>query len=835
MHSFLHFSSKMAATIMLLMILAPSAQVLAQNYENFDNLTLGSTPGDGSFVGVSVPWNYYNCRGDVEITGKAITLGVGGTTSSLTCYYMPQDIQTISFDLMQVGPNPATVFIRVNDNPAGSRTTSVQGLVVNSGPISLSIVGGGAVKVEFITTEGGNEVTLDNIYWTVTPDNIETFDGLMATEDFEDGDFTGENDHFWEYYQGREGYMDGLAIELGDFGSLFCEDISAGMFSLNFDYIQTTSEAVELDIYINDEYLTTVSSNSYSARINTGEIIVDNAGGEFNEYLKIEIRNVTYGYVMIDNVAWTDRPYSFTEFTGTGNWSDPSRWDNGIPNRNYYAFIRGHATIDEEATAHYVGVDPQWTLTILDPEILIAPTLTIRADATGYGSLIAEFWSLDHINNTNMEWHISSGVPEAWHLLSSPVQGQGLTGNSNQFTPSGSYPDGTGYDFYAWHEPTEMWLNRKVSGNSINSFTRGKGYLVAYEDISTDKFFSSFRFNSGTISIPVTAPGMAGKSSNGIYAGYNLIGNPYPSSIDWKDRTNLDKGALNYDNNGYTMYIWNDAVNNYGAYNDATTGDNGTNGVSRYIPPLQGFFVLAQSNADFVFNDGARVHSSQQYMKSGNEQGFRLSVTAPESAGKDEILLDFGHEANHGGADKWYSMSDNAPSLYLPVYDKNFSIRFLNSVEENSLIPVSFKAGIAGEYRISANFNTAAYTSVKLKDLLSGNIHDLSTNPEYTFTAATNDHANRFALVFGTLGVNDPDAENEVQVYAHAGTLYLNRQTAIPATIKVYNLTGQLVMEGKAGDNTLTTLNAAHLSSGIYLVNVVTDERLVSRKVAITK
>ena len=348
-----------------------------------------------------------------------------------------------------------------------------------------------------------------------------------------------------------------------------------------------------------------------------------------------------------------------------------------------------------------------------------------------------------------------------------------------------------------------------------------------------DKQFGGDNFNSGTITVPITGPGVPTKSTNGEHAGANLLGNPYPSSIDWKSN-DLDKSKL-YNDGGYNLYIWNDAVSNYGTYSSGSGSDAGTNGVGRYIPPLQGFFVMAQGGGNFVFNDGARVHSNQLYMKSGNEEGFRLSVQAPENAGKDEILLDFGHEANQGGADKWYSMSANAPSLYLPSGEKDYSIRFLSSVDDNPLIPLSFKAGLDGEYSIKANFNTAAFTSVKLKDLLTGKIHDLSANPEYSFTATIDDDANRFTLVFGAVGIDTPEAERDVQVYANGSILYLNSSSATPAEIKVYNLTGQLVMEGKAAANTLTTLNAGRLVSGIYLVNVIMNQEVVSHKVAFTK
>ncbi|MCB9016342.1 MAG: T9SS type A sorting domain-containing protein, partial [Lentimicrobiaceae bacterium] len=118
-------------------------------------------------------------------------------------------------------------------------------------------------------------------------------------------------------------------------------------------------------------------------------------------------------------------------------------------------------------------------------------------------------------------------------------------------------------------------------------------------------------------------------------------------------------------------------------------------------------------------------------------------------------------------------------------------------------------------------------------DQLTGKVHDLKANPVYAFTAATGDDPGRFLLSFGSLGIEGPQAEDQIQIYACAGTLYLNTTSLAPAMVKVYNLTGQLVMEAQTAGHTLTALPAQGLSQGIYVVNVVADDRVMSRKVAI--
>ncbi|MFN8134769.1 MAG: hypothetical protein U0Z17_05955 [Bacteroidales bacterium] len=74
--------------------------------------------------------------------------------------------------------------------------------------------------------------------------------------------------------------------------------------------------------------------------------------------------------------------------------------------------------------------------------------LVIKSDATGTGSLKHNTANVP----ATVERYIS-GATEAWHLLSSPVANQSITG---VFTPSGSYTDGSGYDLYAWDESSNV-------------------------------------------------------------------------------------------------------------------------------------------------------------------------------------------------------------------------------------------------------------------------------------------------------------------------------------------------------------------------------------------
>ena len=90
--------------------------------------------------------------------------------------------------------------------------------------------------------------------------------------------------------------------------------------------------------------------------------------------------------------------------------------------------------------------------------------------------------------------------------------------------------------------------------------------------------------------------------------GFNLTGNPYPSSIDWRASSGWTRSDLVSTGGGYDMWIWNPTANNYGVYNSADADGVGTNSVTRYIAPMQGYFVTASSAGNLSMNNDVRVH-----------------------------------------------------------------------------------------------------------------------------------------------------------------------------------------------------------------------------------
>lgn len=455
-------------------------------------------------------------------------------------------------------------------------------------------------------------------------------------------------------------------------------------------------------------------------------------------------------------------------------------------------------------------------------------SITLRSNASGSGSLVDyNVGSGITMGGATVERYMT-GASWSWHFLSSPVTAQPI-GLKGGFTTTGM---NNGYDFYAWDEPTAIWLNQKVSANNITAFIPGKGYLVAYQAASPAKMFRG-TLNSGEVSFSLTHDGSS------VYQYNNLVGNPYPSSIDWKSAgwgTGRDHLAVN---SGYDYWIWNGGTGTYGLFNSSSGSSLGTNGVNQYIAPGQGFFIksLPTGSGSFVIPNAVRVHSIQSYLKNANIEPdlVRLKITCNANSYSDEMIVEFNPGFTGEGSDKFFSMYNEAPEIYSVKDTKNYSIDRYNGVTENLTVPVAVKTNISASYTIYAT-NISEFSlsnDVWLIDLKNGTRTNLQQTPFYTFTGNSADDKNRFMLVFGlTTGIKDlPDSG--FNIYANSFTIFIRNETySQPYTVVVSNILGQIISQSKFAGNGLNQVEIKN-KAGVYVVKVISNGSSYSRKVVI--
>ena len=322
--------------------------------------------------------------------------------------------------------------------------------------------------------------------------------------------------------------------------------------------------------------------------------------------------------------------------------------------------------------------------------------LVIKSSISGTGSL-------NHNTNNvlaTVERYIGSA--NARKFLSTPVQQQSISGD---WTPDGTWCDTLnintsvnyrhGYDLFVFNEPTGCWVwnLNDISApkwNHIhpeNYFVPGRGYNYALQQADQKKQFIG-KLNNGDVNTTLQY-----SSTRYKIKGFNLIGNPYPSCIDWSNDAGFSRADLLPSPAGYDMWIWNATSNNFGVYNSADGDGVGTNGSTKNIAPMQSFFVLVDTltktpggSYTFTFKNSARTNDgASNWLKVKaleNKSDLRLSVTSASGKGSDEIKMVFGYEQNAPGAKKIFSFEPTAPSLYLPVANQDFSVRYLTDTVE---------------------------------------------------------------------------------------------------------------------------------------------------------
>jgi hypothetical protein len=569
----------------------------------------------------------------------------------------------------------------------------------------------------------------------------------------------------------------------------------------------------------------------------TNQSIYTNAGWNFSTIWGID-PDINNGYPFLlalsgaFQLVWTGQIDSVWE--KSGNWSlyrIPDLNDNIIiPNVTNKPILSSQTTVKAltiQPNAS-LSIDHNGALTVVQSLINNAGNsgLTILSNPSGTGSIIHQPGNV----SATFQRYIP-GEPEAWHTLSSPMTAQNI---SPEFTPPGTYGDGTGYDLYHWHEPDTSWIyyNHPGAWNNTHGMMHlipGRGYLVAYQDTNPTFSFRGI-LNTGNVTINLTRS--AGLSDE---FGYNLTGNPFPSSIDWKASGGWVRTALEQSAGGYNIYIWNDTALNYGVYNSASAGNQGTLGTGRYIAPTQGFFVKAAQSGSLSFSDDIRVHNgSGNWFKGskGNDKQITLSVSSQNNTGSDQVMIEFGHEENEGGAEKKFSFMPAAPSLYLPHSGTNWSVRMLNHTENHPAIAVAFNAPATGTYVFHANFDKSVFTTLFLEDLKTGHSHNLLLTPLYVFSTEKNDDPNRFVIRFTEGGWPNPHLPLPAHLYTASRILFADLRLLDPDTeytLHLLDLSARTVFSHTLTGGTTHNIPLLNLS-GLFIAKLEGSEGVYSTK-----
>lgn len=390
---------------------------------------------------------------------------------------------------------------------------------------------------------------------------------------------------------------------------------------------------------------------------------------------------------------------------------------------------------------------------------------------------------------------------DRWHLISSPVTDATAQVFENDYLQS-------------WSEVNAEWTDIISTGTALNP-AQGYGLWTMYSSDHTYSFIGTPNTGNQNVQLTVSSNFPDPETGND---GANILGNPYPSAIDWSMLDNTYGAAYYWQGNG---------TNGEGTY---LSWNNGSGQGSQYIAPMQGFFIVAPSAGTFSLSNANRTHTVGSYYKSAEETKDNLLVLGTVSKGiSDRLYLNFNNDATEDfdlqhDAYKFASGTAGLSELYSFTGDKKLSIDVRPECE---VIQLGFSNSLSGTYSISIN-QINGISKATLEDTKTNTFTNLLKG-SYAFSWAAGEDNKRFKLHMGTVGV-DESQDSDISIYSYQKTAYINLKNQLKGDVYIFNMAGQLITSVEKASG---LVSAGINTPGIYLVKVVSNNKTSVAKILI--
>jgi hypothetical protein len=259
-------------------------------------------------------------------------------------------------------------------------------------------------------------------------------------------------------------------------------------------------------------------------------------------------------------------------------------------------------------------------------------SLTLEDDAE---LVVDQGVTMDDNNSATVKRNM--GSTGAWHYFCFPI----TVSNPKFFrsNPTSNY--------IKWYdEPNDIWHYMGITvptGDSAYSNKPAWGYAL-WANTGTSFSFTG-TVNNGTISTTVTRTNVA---SLGQYNGWNLVGNPYPCTLNLASGDLMTTDWIHLDP---WAYFWHPGEGggsytggNYDVY--GTTPPSGGTTHTQYVPAMQGFFVHVNSgytSGTYGVGNEHRTFSGEGWLKS-QENGkdfIKVKAVSGVNGSTDQVSVYF--------------------------------------------------------------------------------------------------------------------------------------------------------------------------------------------------
>jgi PKD repeat protein len=332
------------------------------------------------------------------------------------------------------------------------------------------------------------------------------------------------------------------------------------------------------------------------------------------------------------------------------------------------------------------------------------------------------------------------------------------------------------------------WFSQTTVQDPISS---GTGYLARIAGGSTLRVRGII--NTGNQKVAVSS-----SVSSGSNKGWNLVGNPYPSPIDWNKLAGTNPATISKamskagSGNRYT--------GNFATWLPLGAEEGlGINGATRYVGIQEGFFVRAFSSDTLRFSNACRAHvlNTKSVTVPDIIPYVRLSLLNESSA--DELLVYFSQQCSNqealdgkdaaklpgiGNKTFWYSIKDSV----------QLGIQGRRKLEQPDSVALGISVSQAGyhEMRLSEAIHLPSTAMIFLEDRLNNTYQNLRQTPSYSVYLNAGTTIGRFFLHIRP-GVNV--ASYNEGCSGGEGRIVLTNQTATLWDVRVQNSADSLIGE----------------------------------------
>jgi len=478
-------------------------------------------------------------------------------------------------------------------------------------------------------------------------------------------------------------------------------------------------------------------------------------------------------------------------------------------------------------------------LTVNDNQVLINGLLILEstsesdakiAEIGPNGGVVGNVMVLKYIYNDN----------RFWRYFSSPIDGATVADWQDDIPVTGGFENPTWGNtsqnsFYLYDETLSGEKNGgwtpypQLVNSSEAPLIVGKGYSLFQRDNEDrpDHLGVTGNINQGDVQLPLTY------TDNGSIDddGWNLVGNPYPSSIDW-DRIdesrifNVDN-AIYHNDNSTTPGT---QVKRY--YSNGVGIPEGTTGK---ISMCQSFWVKTNGdNPSIELNESDKVNKTAALYRKSKKNILRLIVEREYDNASDEVVVRLYDGATNYFDHNFDAYKKGGSDFSLATVSKDSSYLSINHVQlEADTVNISLLAG-EGKYKFHfkgiKNFDKKVY----LYDSVLGEMHDMSSG-RYRFVVDSLQE-NRFKIVFEREVVARKGDKNEEADFTICPNPFINDITIYAEgiegeyNIKLYSTDGELLMEADSTTDSFH-IDLSDLKFGVYFVKVEYEDYSITKRI----